>query len=71
MRTNYSINLDQFDEANLKLTQGIALLKMVMAAQDTEGYESLDHSEKVDGLFAIITLLTDVDGLLNDEAINE
>ena len=71
MRANYSINLDQFDEANLKLSQGVALLKILEAAQNTEGYENLDPSEKTDGLHVIITLLTDVDGLLNDEAINE
>ena len=69
MRADYSINLDQYDDAMLKLSQATALLRVVRAAQDSDGFESMDVSERKDGLYAIITLLEDANDSLSGGAV--
>ena len=68
MRT---ITLDQLDEINLKLAQGIALLTMVKSAHESEDYQHLPLETKLNGLHAILLLFVDAEGLLNEEAVNE
>lgn len=66
MRADYSINLDRYDNATLKLGQATALLKMIRAAAGSEEFEGMAEFEISDGLYAIITLLEDADELLSD-----
>ena len=70
MRADYSINLDQYDDAMLKLGQATALLRMIRAAQDSDEFESMDVSERKDGLYAIVTLLEDANESLSGGAVH-
>jgi hypothetical protein len=69
MRADYSINLDQYDDAMLKLGQATALLRMIRAAQDSDEFESMDVSERKDGLYAIVTLLEGANESLSGGAV--
>lgn len=64
MRYDYSLNLDHYDNATLKLGQATALLRMIRAAAGSEEFEAIAEFEIKDGFYAIITLLEEADELL-------